>query len=69
MKKDALPLVIDAKKPEELNLSYIEEKEERERLKKWAKLKPKVSLTLDKSLGQRQQFVASGHDLTLLQST
>lgn len=41
LKKDALPLVIDAKKLEELNLSHIEEKEERERLKKWAERKAK----------------------------
>lgn len=41
MKKDALPHVIDAKKLEELDLSHIEEKEERERLKKWAERKAK----------------------------
>lgn len=41
MKKDALPLVIDAKKLEELNLDHIEEAEERARLKKWAERKAK----------------------------
>ena len=41
MKKDALPLVIDAKKLEELDSSHIEEKEQRERLKKWAERKAK----------------------------
>lgn len=41
MKKDALPLVIDAKRLEEIDLTHIEEKEERERLKKWAEKKAK----------------------------
>jgi hypothetical protein len=36
MKKDQLPLIIDAKKLDELNLDHIEEKEQRHKLREWA---------------------------------
>ena len=39
MKKDALPMVIDAAKLEELTLDHIEDKDEREKLRAWAKKK------------------------------
>lgn len=39
MKKDSLPLIIDAAKLEELKLDHIEEKTERDRLRKWAERK------------------------------
>lgn len=41
MKKDSLPLVIDTQKLESVDLNHIEEKEERERLMKWAERKAK----------------------------
>lgn len=37
MQKEELPLVIDAAKLKDLNLDHIEDKEEREKLRKWAK--------------------------------
>lgn len=39
MKKDALPLIIDAAKLEELNLDHIEDDVEQKRLRKWAERK------------------------------
>jgi hypothetical protein len=39
MKKDQLPLVIDAAKLDELTLDHIEEKEERDKLREWAERK------------------------------
>lgn len=54
MKKDALPIVIDAKKLEELDLSHIEENEDREMLTRWAERKAKGRPFLDGTSRHRE---------------
>lgn len=49
LKKDALPLVIDARKLEELDLDHIPEKEDRDRMRVWAEKKAKGQPFLEAS--------------------
>jgi len=57
LKKDALPLIIDAKKLEEMNLDHIKEAEERARLRNWAERAAKGRPFLQRNSSYREHDV------------
>lgn len=57
MQKDALPLVIDPAKLEELNLDHVEDEDERKRLRKWAERKATGRPFFESNTGYRDTDV------------